>query len=339
MLAESDVSIARKVEVLREPSSYAHRPPTVDVVETHVSWVFLAGDLVYKLKKPVRNRYFDFTTAAKRKANGDDEVRLNRRLSPEVYLGLATLTLGRGGTLALNGSGPVVDWLVVMRRLPAARMLDRMLAGGQVSAAEIDRVAATLGRFYAAAARADITARDYVRHFGEMQVQNRRVIHQVLSGDELTTAEDTLVRLDAAIVAHAATLARRVADGRVVDGHGDLRPEHICLTEPVAIFDCLEFNGALRRVDPLDEIAFLGMECRLIGAPAFGRELARRVLGHLEETPDWGLFAFYAGFRAVLRARLSLAHLLDPAPREAGRWRPQANRYFALARDHLAGHT
>ena len=119
--------------------------------------------------------------------------------------------------------------------------------------------------------------------------------------------------------------------GRVVDGHGDLRPEHICFTEEIAIFDCLEFNAELRQVDPFDELAFLGVECALLGATVLGAEVIAQVGALLRDSPSQRLISLYSAWRAVLRARLAVAHLLDPLPRLPEKWEPLASRYLALA--------
>jgi aminoglycoside phosphotransferase family enzyme len=131
-------------------------------------------------------------------------------------------------------------------------------------------------------------------------------------------------------------LQDRVVQGRVVDGHGDLRPEHICLHDPVAIFDCLEFNAELRQVDPFDELAYLGVECALISAKTLGAEIVDKVAQRLSCEPPRRLVSLYAAWRAMLRARQSVAHLLDDAPREPAKWEPLATRYLNLAQIALA---
>ena len=129
--------------------------------------------------------------------------------------------------------------------------------------------------------------------------------------------------------------AARAAEGRLVDGHGDLRPEHVCLEDEVAIFDCLEFSAELRMVDPVDELAYLGVECALLGAAWLGPALFERVMNALGAEPPYRLFHLHASRRAVLRARLALAHLLDPAPRQPAKWEPLAARYLGLAEQAL----
>ncbi|HEX2510569.1 MAG TPA: hypothetical protein VHK66_08630 [Microvirga sp.] len=302
-----------------------------------MSWVFLAGDRVLKLKKPVRYPQLDFSTLAAREANCREEVRLNARLAPDTYLGVVSLRRTPAGELTIDGDGDVVDWLVAMRRLPDDRMLDGMLARRLVTESDLDRLAEVLTGFYKSAKRAAIAPRDYASRFAREQGMNRDVLTRCALAVGHGRVPAILGRLEAALAGGRALLEERARAGQVVEGHGDLRPEHVCLTEPLVIFDCLEFNEELRFVDPFDELAFLGMECALLGEPGVGRRLMDRIGERLGPIPPDRLVRLYTAFRAVLRARLSVAHLLDPVPRDPAKWRPLATRYLRLAEEALAG--
>jgi aminoglycoside phosphotransferase family enzyme len=128
-------------------------------------------------------------------------------------------------------------------------------------------------------------------------------------------------------------MERRVEAGRIVEGHGDLRPEHVSMTDPPAIIDCLEFSLALRSVDPFEEIVFLGLDCARFGADWVFPELFRRLGEALDDRPPHELLAFHWCYRALLRARLALLHLTEPAPRTPEKWRPLAWRYIELAEE------
>ena len=141
------VPVDRKVMFLASPLAYVERPTQVETIETHYSWVFLTDRYVYKLKKPLRGTGFDFSTIEARRRNAETEVRLNRRLAPDVYLGVVPLILKAGGNLSIGGKGAITDWLVEMVRLPAERMLDRCLARGDWHYAHIHVLAARLGHF------------------------------------------------------------------------------------------------------------------------------------------------------------------------------------------------
>jgi aminoglycoside phosphotransferase family enzyme len=336
IVCPEDVSLEEKVRFLSSPASYRERLDEVVAVETHMSWVFMAGERVRKLKKPVRYPFLDFSSLAAREANCRQEVRLNRRLAPDTYLGVIPLTQSADGSLALEGHGAVVDWLVLMRRLPRERMLDHMLRQGTVGAQDLDRLTAVLASFYRRAEPADITPAAYVERFIREQAINREVLTRRDFAVDHGRVPTVLDRLDRALAEGGELLEERVRARRIVDGHGDLRPEHICFTDPLVIFDCLEFNRELRLVDPFDEIAFLGMECALLGATWVAPLLVQDLGGKLGECPPARLVALYTAYRAVMRARLALAHLLDPTPREPGKWEPLATRYLKLADQALS---
>lgn len=322
-----------KVAFLRAPAAYTPRPSRVEACETHMSYVFLTDSDAYKLKKPVRYPFLDFSTLAARAASCRAEVELNRRLAPDVYLGAVALTQTIDGRLQLGGAGEVVDWLVRMRRLPADRMLDRMIAERRLQPSDLAPLAARLADFYAGTPRIEIAPERFVAALEHEHRLNMELLHEPRF--ELDRAE--LAAIDAALrrffAEERALLHRRVAAGRIVDGHGDLRPEHVCLTDPPRVIDCLEFNRDLRRVDWADEIAFLGFECALLGAPWVGPALREPIAARLADAVPPELTDFYTALRACLRARLAVAHLLEPDPRDGARWLPRARAYLHLARD------
>jgi aminoglycoside phosphotransferase family enzyme len=302
----------------------------VEAIETHMSWVFLAGEHVLKLKKPVRFPFLDFSTLAARAFYCREEMRLNQRLAPGVYLGLRALQW-RNGTLALlapeelPSSGRTVDWLVLMRRLPEQRMLHRLISDSKCEPADIDALVAVLGAFYRNAMTLPVPADEYGARFHREQAANREVLLRPQFA--LDHADVTLDRLDRALQRHAELLYERPALGRIVEGHGDLRPEHVCLLEPPVVIDCLEFNALLRQVDPFDEVAFLGLECHLAGAPPWvAARLVAGLSSALGDHPSPALIHLYTAQRALLRARLAMAHLLDLTPRTPQRWAPLAQR-------------
>lgn len=323
-----------KLQFLRTPAAHGEPPSEVQAIETHMSWVFLTGDRVLKLKKPVRFPYLNFSTLHARELNCREEVRLNTRLAPGVYLGLRALQWHHGAFAllppeALPAPGHTVDWLVLMRRLPEDRMLHRLAAQGRVHDADVDALLARIGPFYRDAPRVHVTAQEMMARTHREQAATREVLLRpqfMLRG----TAR-ALERMDRALGRHAGLLADRCDSRHIVDGHGDLRPEHVCLIEPPVVIDCLEFNAQLRQVDPLDEIAFLGLECAMADAPWIGPRLLEGVGPFLGETAQPELVALYTAQRALLRARLAMAHLLDPIPRTPQKWAPKAQSYVQRA--------
>lgn len=313
-------------------------PACVETVQTHMSWVFLAGDHVLKLKKPVRHELLDFSTLAARRACCREEVRLNARLAPGVYRGLVAVTR-RGERLrlvpesALDERTPVVEWLVWMRRLPRERLLDRVIAGAGVQPPEVDSVVNLLVGFYRRAARVEVAPDAYLARLQDELDRSSRLLLQ--PAWRIGGAAPALHRMAAALRRHRATLGRRAAEHRIVEGHGDLRPEHVCLLQPPVVIDCIEFSAALRQVDPFDELAFLALECSRAGDRRIGPRLIAGCAAGLGDRPPPAVLPLYTAARALVRARLSLAHLLDAAPRTPARWLPQTVAYVALAQAAL----
>jgi len=319
-----------KVRFLSDPAAYSSAPGEVVARETHMSWVFMAGDRVYKLKKPVRFAYLDFSTLERRAAACRAEVLLNRRLAPDVYLGVVPLTLSTSG-LAISGDGPVVDWLVVMRRLAENETLEAALRGGGLKAIQVDRLAATLGAFYAHASRVQLDPEHYAAMWQNAPAANCRVLFNARFGLPLGCVERIAQVQRQFATKRSALLRKRIHARRFVDAHGDLRPEHIWLREPVTIIDCLEFDPKLRANDPLDEIAFLHLECERLGGLWAAERIRRHLARTMEDDDASGLFLFYRSHRAMLRARLSIAHLLDANPRTPEKWPRLARVYLKLA--------
>ncbi len=331
------VMLEDKVRYLASAAAHAGGG-TPAVIETHMSWVFLAGDRVLKLKKPVRTSFLDFSTLAAREFNCREEVRLNRRLAPGVYVGVVPLLARSDGTLAIGraegpADGQVVDWLVQMHRIPRERMLDVALSAGTVSTEDIVRLGERLARFFQSAEPVQLARPAYVKRFLASQAMNRSVLLQ--PGFHETATADVLDQFDRALRGHAELLGRRAEAGHLREGHGDLRPEHIGLDGTPVVIDCLEFNRVLREVDPFDELAFLDLECRMLGADWIGPRLIAHCASALQDSVPPTVMALYTAHRALVRARLAMAHLLDAEPRTPARWKPQAQRYVAAARAAL----
>jgi uncharacterized protein len=323
--------LAAKVEFLSRPDAYPNYEGEVARRESHMSWVFLTKDRAYKLKKPVRFPYLDFTTLARREAACRAEIKLNRRLAPGVYLGVAPLLISAAG-LSMGGSGDVVDWLVVMRRLDEYQMLDRVIAERRLEAWQLDRLVDTLVHFYRRATPVFVSPQRHLVAWRGSLLINRCVLLDPRLGMPagLIRRIDRVQRLF--LILRRTLLADRVRERRIVDAHGDLRPEHIFLGDPLCIIDCLEFNAALRAADPFDEVAFLSLECERLGNSWAGRYIRRRIAAALQDGPSEELFAFYRCYRATLRARLAIAHLLEPSPRTPEKWPALARAYLQLAR-------
>lgn len=325
------VDLPAKVAFLRRPDSYSERPSRVDVIETHMSWVFMTDDHVYKLKKPVHHSFIDFSTLEARHYYCQEAIRLNRRLAEEVYLGVVPLTLHGEGELRLGGDGEPVEWLVKMRRLPRDLMLDKAIEEDRVSRDDVHRFAQVLAAFYQRANGVAISAEQYLEGLQRDVEANQRELVDPdynLPRAQLERLEDKLLGL----LKHEPQLfAARAEAGRIVEGHGDLRPEHICLTPRPVFIDCLEFNREFRILDPVHELAYLALECECAGAKEIGDITFDVYEKETTDDPPPTLIHFYKSYRAALRARLSIWHVKDHDAREHGKWSRRTERYLNLA--------
>ena len=319
------VSRAETVAFLRDPAHYPRSTGAVSVVETHFSCVFLTDGDVYKLKKPQRSPFVDLSSPAARRANCMEEVRLNRRLAPDVYLGVVTLARGSDGVLTLGGGGESVDYLVHMRRLDDALSLRWQLLHGSPEPQDLDRAADRLTCFYAENAPTGVVEPSLRRSRYRAQAAELRQLLGDGRGDVLRGA--LLGWLDR----HHAVLARRSTR----EVHGDLRPEHIYLGRHPCMIDRLEFEPALRQMDPLEELAFLTLECDRLGQRWAGERFVDHYLAVSGEQPAAGLDAFYEGARALLWALLGARHLRIQ-PERSEHWRQRACWYLDAGRRALA---
>jgi aminoglycoside phosphotransferase family enzyme len=324
------VSIEEKIRFLRDPGAHAPGTRQVEVRETHMSWLFLTGALVYKLKKPVRYPFLDFSTQALRHHFCEEELRLNRRLTRNVYLRVVALREDRAGRLSIGGEGRAIDWLVEMRQLHEEDTLERRIETGRATRDDFVKTAQVLAGFYAAQEPQIADGGAYLDHLWQEQAVNRAILKMAQLG-LAEIAAGPLAAVDAALLKLAPAIEHRIARGLIVEGHGDLRPEHVFIGAPVQIIDCLEFNRAMRIIDPHDEVNYLALECEMLGARDARTLLCGFVAKRLGNEPEPRLLALYRAFRALLRARLSIAHLLETPVRKPEKWRPLALRYLEVA--------
>lgn len=325
------VSLAEKVEFLRRPDTYPEAPASVQAIETHMAWVFLTDTLVYKMRKPVRLPFLDMSSLERRRRCTEDSLRLNRRLAPTVYLDVVPLVLADDGRLRLGGPGRVVEWLEKMQRLPEEKMLDVAIRQGTVTTGDVERAIRVLARFYRDAPPERVSPPAF-RHLLRETIDSS---HRALEAREFALDRQALAALGATLTGfidrEGALLDQRIADGRIVEGHGDLRPEHVCLMPEPVFIDCLEFSRDLRVVDVADELGYLALECEFAGAGELGPVILRTYEQETGDRIPERLIAFYQGMRALVRAKLSAWHLPDYPPDTHAAWLEQAGAYLKIA--------
>jgi aminoglycoside phosphotransferase family enzyme/predicted kinase len=307
-----------------------------ELIETHISWVFLGEAEVFKVKRAVDVGFLDFTTLEKRREACDAEVRLNRRLAPGVYIGVVPITIGAAGVHEIAGQGAIVEWAVHMRRLALERRADELLKAGLLEPTHIDELAAHIARFHEAARRnATISQHGSVatirRNVKENFAQTRGSISDYLSTQQAHEIEAWQLR----VLGDEDVFTARVEAGRVRDGHGDLRLEHVYFgsNRAITIIDCIEFNDRFRYGDVCADIAFLSMDLAWHGRV----DLAERFLArYARESNDHDLYSvvnFYESYRAFVRGKVAslLANDTEASAEARERARREARRYFVLA--------
>jgi len=313
------------VATMMEPSFYPKLPREVTHKETHISHLFFVGDIVYKIKKPVRFSFLDYSTLAKRRHFLNEELQLNRRLAPSVYLGVMPITMD-GNVWKLGGEEEPVDYVLVMRRLPDKRMLPVLLETQQVTPKMMIELAELLASFHGGAKRLNpIDAANHgeeiARQWNENLIDLEPFLGNLVDAETLGLLKDFGARF---IERHHSLLMQRVEEGWIRDVHGDLHCEHVCFApEGIQIFDCVEFSAKLRCCDLASEIAFLLMDLDFRGAKQLGDTFLERYLELLGDREALKLLPFYKSYRALVRGKVAALRSQGAADIAA--------RYFRLA--------
>jgi len=323
---------------LQKPDAYPEPTDSVRLLQTHVSFLFITDNFVYKIKKPVDFGFLNFTTVDRRRFFCSEEVRLNRRLCPEIYLGVVELRESPSGA-NFRGEGNVIDYAVKMKRLPEERMLDRMLAEGKVTEADIRRIARIIASFHLNAERGGA-----IDEFGGSAsirrnwAENFRQIAEFVNISLTKTDLEIIMRwVGTFMEANEALFAKRVSDGFIRDCDGDIHLENICLASSVFIFDCIEFNDSFRYIDTAADIAFLLMDLDYHGKSNYSAVFLDEYAAISGDPGVRRLLEFYKIYRAIVRGKVESLKLFDPDIPETDKCIAQgkARRYFRLARGYV----
>ncbi|WP_049824400.1 hypothetical protein [Desulfurivibrio alkaliphilus] len=329
-----------EVRFLLDPAVYPHPVAEVELVQTHISYVLLAGDFVYKMKKPVDFGFLDFTELDRRRYYCAEELRLNRRLCPEIYLAVVSLNRAAAGGLALEGSedgpGEPVEYLVKMARLPQEGMMPRIIDRGELTPEHLHLIVHKLVPFYR---RADDSPE--VRELGGVAAvrfnveENFQQTVDFVGTPALSRERFARIREGSlAFLDRPELFAARQEAGRVREGHGDLHAANICFAgDQVHIFDCIEFNRRFRCADVAEDIAFLAMDLDFRDLGELSRHFVE-YYAHLANDPEvLTMLPFYCCYRAYVRGKINLFTAAEPEVDDTTRQQAQqqAARYFALA--------
>ena len=331
------------VQFLLQAQSYSHPVDKVELVQTHISYVFLAGECVYKFKKPVNFGFLDFSDLGKRRFCCEQELLLNRRLCPEIYLGLVAVCQ-QGDAFSLisadkaNDLGTVIEYGVQMRRMPEERMMPHLIRAVSLQESHIIDLVEVLTPFYQQAAgggeidsfgRAEAVAVNVLENFDQTQA--------FIGKGALSQAQfDRISTYARAVLADTQLFQKRIAAGRIRDCHGDLYSANICLAEKPYIYDCIEFNQRFRYCDVASDVAFLAMDLDYHGLEDLAKRFIERFVSASGDNGLPDMLDFYKCYRAYVRGKIGLFTASDPGVPEPVRQQnlDNAARYFVLAEQY-----
>jgi aminoglycoside phosphotransferase family enzyme/predicted kinase len=329
----SSTSVSDEIrKALADPGFYPGPPSEVIVRESHISWVFLAGDRAYKLKKPVTMPFLDYGTPERRRRMCQEEVRLNRVLAGEVYLGVRGVAKAADGYELIAEDDPrALDYLVEMRRFDERETLASRLRRGEVGPAEIAAVAARLAGFHERARHVRLAGVPSLALERRLEENLHELLGMVEQRSEMARVFALQRLMRAFLLAHASMLDSRAFRGLTREVHGDVRAAHVLLEEHVQILDCVEFDRGLRELDVGEDLAFLVMDLAAHGGERFAQTLLEEYRRAGGDPGDDRLVAFYALSRALVRAKVELAQAAQQDPRSAAH-----GHHSAAARELLA---
>ncbi|VEG90203.1 phosphotransferase [Legionella spiritensis] len=324
-------SLQEKVEFLTRPTSYLEECTTVESIETHMSWVFLTNNHAYKLKKPVLLPYMNMISLQQRHLACLRELKLNQFLAADIYRDVVPLIEGKPHQFYPVGSfakGKTAEWMVKMQRFPREKTLDQAIINNRIDINLLEKAASMLTDFYQQSPPAAVKPETFLHRLEQSLLENKKVLSQPEHGLEPFLVEEVYRTQKNQLKELSNEILARVRTGKIIECHGDLRPEHICLASPPVIIDRLEFSLDLRMMDPIEELAYLFIECDLLGRPDIGDFFCGTYQKALQDVFSSDLFLFYKSCRASLRAKLSIWHIEDPRTHDVDKWQEKIRKYF-----------
>lgn len=309
------------LNALQNPALFDHPVTGFKLIETHISWVLLTGDYVYKIKKSVNFGFLDYSTLEQREHFCKEELRLNRRLAPSLYIDVVTVR-GSESSPSFEGAGPVIEYMVKTRQFKQEDLLGNMQRAGTLLPSHIDDLAETLAQFHGKIDRASLDS-----SWGEPEqvhapvAQNFEQIRDLLSDPALLAQLEQLE-----LWAHTTfqrlipQLAQRKTDGFVRECHGDIYLDNVTIVDgEVTLFDCIEFNEAFRWIDVMSDVAFMTMDLEDRGLPSLAQRFVNAYLEHTGDYAGLNLLNYYKAYRAMVRAKVALLGLPQDGASEDAR--------------------
>lgn len=325
------------IAALMEPGAYPEPTGAVSLIQTHISWVFITDNYAYKVKKPLDLGFLNFTTLRRRHYYLHQELLLNRRLCPEIYLAVLPIAARLTG-VKVGGQGRPVEYILRMRRLPQDRMMDEVADRRELRREHLDRIIARLAPFYEEAdtgphinryGEPAIIAYNHEENFSRTEALVGRMLSRELFEEVRAYARGFLAQ-------NRRLFRRRIREGRIRDCHGDLHMKNICLANGVQIFDCIEFNPRFRYGDVAADIDFLAMDLDFHGFRELSRYFVERFAGASGDPDLLLVLNFYKCYRAYVRGKINVFAALEPELTPAGREQAErlARAYFELAGEY-----
>jgi hypothetical protein len=328
------------IEAMKKTGFYSYHPAEVEFIETHISYVFIAGNLVYKVKKPVKFDFLDFTTLEKRKFYCEEELRLNKRLAPDTYLDVMAISLDARGKITLDEGVEIIDYAVLMKKLPIDSMLKTLLSQGLADEKTMDNLAKKIVAFHQKTQTGG--------HIDEMgNIENIRHNIEENFTETLDYINVTIPEYqykfinnynETFLAENKALFEKRVADHKIRDCHGDLHLDHICIADEIIIFDCIEFNERFRYGDTAEDVAFLTMDLDFNDYAQYADNFIESYIKYSGDTDLPALLNFYRCYYAYVRGKVTGFRLDEEELQESERQQitETAIQYFNLAYNYAA---
>lgn len=327
------------IDFLRNTASYPENTKEITFVQTHISWVFIGDEYVYKVKKPVNFGFLDFSSLPKRQFYVSEELRLNARFSPSVYLEMVPISQ-KGDSFVLGDDSNIVEYALKMRRISEDQMLYKLLADGKISADEMQRIGAHLAEVYGT-----IESNDKAKSFGNLAIisfnveenfdQTKKYIGGPVSAEMFSAIEGWSRKF---MEDNQALFERRIVNGCIKECHGDLHLQHICKeADDIFIFDCIEFNERLRYGDVASDVAFLSMDLDYNDRSDLAEAFVKAYVEASGDEDLLNILTFYKVYRAYVRAKVTSFMLDDEGiSREMyAKAASSAAQYYHLAHSYV----
>ncbi|QBR85086.1 hypothetical protein E3983_12440 [Legionella israelensis] len=325
--------LEKKVEFLKKTEAYEKPCKKIEAIETHMSWVFLTEEHAFKLKKPIQYSFLDLRKLDARYLNCLCELEINQDLAPGFYIEATALCQNKQQFYPVGQDikGKVVDWLLKMQRFPQDKTLKQQIKQDKIDETKLREAALILARFYKQSAPEKIKNNDYRKRLNRYVTDNFNALTRSQYGLDQIQVQAIHSAQFHLLCELSDELEQREMQGKIIDCHGDLRPEHICLISPPIFVDRLEFDPELRKMDPVDELSYLTLECDLLGRADIGEFFFDVYQKKTNDQPSAKLLSFYQSLRACVRAKISAWHLDDPRVSDKDKWQRNAKKYLQYA--------